>query len=151
MVVDTRSPPIDAITASPAIASRMLRRRRRRPCPGLSTTGTSTPTHSPAASSCRELLQSGADRRRLRLLPRGSGPAQCQLGSGPSGSGIPDSCSRYRDAMRGPDVAQAVVNPPEGRGRDLRPGPGFLACPLALLIPFCWARVRHDLAEIVEE
>src|SRR5262249_46635198 len=99
MVVDTSSPPTDAITASPTITSRTLRRRRRRPCPGLSTAGTSTPTHPSAANSCHLAPIAGCS----ALLPHHNGPAKmstCQRAIGFRDPGLPLPLYRRRVGPR---------------------------------------------------
>src|SRR5215472_4695006 len=99
MVVDSSSPPTDAITASPTITSRTLRRRRRRPCPGLSTAGTSTPTHPSAANSCHLAPITGCS----ALLPHHNGPAMmstCQRAIGFRDPGLPLPLYRRRVGPR---------------------------------------------------
>src|SRR5215467_10398138 len=130
----------------------MLRRRRRRPCPGLSTTGTSTPI----SLSCRKLLpQAPAARRRSPAPPPSPSPQRpCKdVNSAASypvpGSRIPAPAIKTPCGIQTlPSISKSALT--DGAGTR-RPGPEFLACPLVLLIPSCRARVRHDLAEVVDE
>jgi hypothetical protein len=117
--------------------------------------------------SCRKLLPPGTDRRVRHPSPSPQRPCKdVNLAAGHPVPGpripapaIKTSCGiqtlpSSRNLHRQTGLAVALVaagsqRPPAHFGAgSCGPGPGIPACPLVLLIPSCWARVRDDLAEV---